>query len=475
MLALALTLNPVKLLGGLAGSVLGGAAGDVIKAVAGAIASAVGKVVAALGTLWVRVGTPNLTSSSGGSTPSDPVAFLQQHLWWYMTALAVVGVLIGSARMAYQQRGEAGRDVVRGLLVYVAVSGCGVAAIGLVVSASDDFASWVISQSLNGTDFGANITALLGLAGATALSGNLLGPILVIVLGLVALLSSLLQILLMVVRGGMLVILTGMLPTAAATAIGGTESGKLWLKKATGWLVAFALYKPAAAVVYATAFRLAGSHVFGSGGVVAVITGLSLMVLALVALPALMRFVTPVVAAVASGSGGGVMAAAGAAAMTMPTGALRSRGGGLSPAAVSPGRGSSGGEGATGASPAGAAGTGGGDGSGALGAGGSDGAPGGRGTAGVGAPGGAGQNGAGAANGADAPAAARGAAGAAGPGVVGAAGAAGGAGALVAAIHAAQSARQTGGGAVDSQNGNGGGPSGAGDSRGDGPAGSEGA
>ena len=443
-----------------------------IGAVASAIARAVGKVVAALGTLWVRVGTPNLTSSSGGSTPWDPVAFLQQHLWWYMTALAVVGVLIGSGRMAYQQRGEAGRDVVRGLLVYVAVSGCGVAAIGLVVSASDDFASWVISQSLNGTDFGANITALLGLAGATALSGNLLGPILVIVLGLVALLSSLLQILLMVVRGGMLVILTGMLPTAAAAAIGGTESGKLWLKKAAGWLVAFALYKPAAAVVYATAFRLAGSHVFGSGGIVAVITGLSLMALALVALPALMRFVTPVVAAVASGAGGGVMAAAGAAAMTMPTGALRSRGGGSSPAVVSPGRGSSGGESATGAS---AAGTGGGDGSGGLGAGGSDGAAGGRGTAGVGAPGGAGQNGAGAANGADAPAAARGAAGAAGPGVVGAAGAAGGAGALVAAIHAAQSARQAGGGAVDSQNGKGGGPSGAGDSRGDGPAGSEGA
>jgi len=454
------------------GSVVGGVAGSVIGAVAGAIASAVGKVVAALGTLWVRVSTPNLTSSSGGSTPSDPVAFLQGHLWWYMTALAVVGVLIGSARMAYQQRGEAGRDVVKGLLVYVAVSGCGVAAIGLVVSASDDFASWVISQSLNGSDFGANITALLGLTGATALTGNLLGPILVIVLGLVALVSSLLQILLMVVRGGMLVILTGMLPTAAAAAIGGTESGKHWLKKATGWLVAFALYKPAAAVVYATAFRLVGSHVFGSGGIVAVITGLALMALALVALPALMRFVTPVVAAVASGAGGGVMAAAGAAAMTMPTGALRSRGAGSSPAAASPGRGSSGGEGATGAGPAGVAGTGGGDGSGGRGAGGSDGAGGGPGTAGVGAPGGAGQNGAGA------PAAAPGAAGAAGPGVVGsagAAGAAGSAGALAAAIHAAQSSRQTAGGAVDSQNGKGASPSGAGDSRGDGPAGSEGA
>lgn len=56
----------VGVLGGLAGSVLGGVAGDVIKAVAGAIADAVGKAVAAVGTLWVRVGTPNLTAVGAG-------------------------------------------------------------------------------------------------------------------------------------------------------------------------------------------------------------------------------------------------------------------------------------------------------------------------------------------------------------------------------------------------------------------------
>ncbi|MGI8412368.1 MAG: hypothetical protein ACR2LV_05450, partial [Solirubrobacteraceae bacterium] len=346
--------NPLHAISSTLGGVASGIAGDVISQVASAIASAVGKLVAALGTLWVRVGTPNLTLTSGGASASDPVAFLQGHLYWYMTALAVAGVLVGSGRMAWQRRGGPGQDVLKGLLVYVAISGAGVAGIALLVSAADDFASWIISQSLNGTDFAQNITVLLGLTGASALSGNFLGPILVIVLGLVALLASVIQIFLMVVRGGMLVILAGILPTAAAAGISGAESSKHWLKKNAAWLVAFILYKPAAAIVYAVAFRLVGSHVFGAGGIVGVITGLSLMVLALIALPALMRFVTPLVASVASGGAGGVMAAGAAAAMTMPTGAIRTR---ASQSAAN-GSGSSAGSGPAGATGAGQVGAG---------------------------------------------------------------------------------------------------------------------
>ena len=73
-----------------------------------------------------------------------------------------------------------------------------------------------------------------------------------------------------------------------------------------GWLVAFILYKPAAAIVYAAAFQLAGTNVFQDDGTgfIAVLTGLILMVLALFAMPALMRFVTPLVGAMSAGAGG---------------------------------------------------------------------------------------------------------------------------------------------------------------------------
>jgi len=396
------------------------------------------------------------------------VAFLQSHLWWYMTALAVFGVLVGSARMAWEHRAEPGRQVLKDLATYVLISGAGVAAIGLVVSAADDFSSWVIGQSLNGSDFGKNITLLLGLTGASAVSGNVLGPIVVIVLGLVALLASLLQILLMVIRGGMLVILTGILPTAAASAIGGLESGRQWLRKSVAWVVAFALYKPAAAIVYAAAFRLVGQHVFGAGGLVAVLTGLALMMLALVALPALMRFVTPMVAAVASGAaGGGVLAAgAAAAAATLPSGAMRIARGGSDGAGGSSGAG--GPAGADGAAGTGSPGASGANGHGLAGAGGQDGGPGASPPAS--ADGAGGQPGAGARAGTGAPAGA-GAAPGAGATAAGAAAAAGGAAGV--ALGSVQSAGAAGRRALESQNGDEG-PPGSADGD-EGPSGSGGA
>jgi hypothetical protein len=119
----------------------------------------------------------------------------------------------------------------------------------------------------------------------------------------------------MVVRSGMLVILAGILPTTAAFT--NTEMGKQWFQKAVGWTIAFILYKPAAAIVYSVAFLLMGNN-SGQDALIGSITGFTLMVVALFALPALMRFVTPMVGAVASGGGTGAGAAVGA----MATGAV---------------------------------------------------------------------------------------------------------------------------------------------------------
>jgi len=46
-------------------------------------------------------------------------------------------------------------------------------------------------------------------------------------------------------------------------------------------------------------------NLFGDEGLISLVTGMMLMVLAVLALPALMRFAVPVVGAVASGGGGG--------------------------------------------------------------------------------------------------------------------------------------------------------------------------
>jgi len=309
--------NPLGCAGGVLGSAASSVFNDALSGLARAVSETVGKVVAALGTVWLHVGTPQLTTTDGGSAPSDAVGFIQGSLWWYAAAAAVLAVVVGGVRMAWERRAQPGQELLRGLLTMVVVFGAGLTAISLLVTASDQFAGWIVDRSTQGTDFGQNITAMLNLSSA---AGSGLGPLLVVIFGLLALLASAVQIMLMVVRGGMLVILAGILPLAASFT--STEMGRTWFRKCVSWMIAFTLYKPAAAIVYATAFRLTGSRVQGLGdgqGLVNVLTGLVLMIVALFALPALMRFVTPLVGSVASGGGAGAGALAGGVVAALPT------------------------------------------------------------------------------------------------------------------------------------------------------------
>jgi hypothetical protein len=95
----------------------------------------------------------------------------------------------------------------------------------------------------------------------------------------------------MIVRYGMLVLLVGVLPlTAAAT---NTEMGMMWFKRALAWLASFIIYKPVAAIIYATSFMLMGATDDGGSKILKVIMGVTLMIVAVVALPAILRFVSP--------------------------------------------------------------------------------------------------------------------------------------------------------------------------------------
>ena len=294
-----------------------------------------GEGIAAVGRIGLVLAAAVLVSGASalvaGIMPSGPrnaggaVLFLQSGLWWYMGAAAMVSVIIGGARMAWEQRAEPGRDTVKGLLTLVVVAGAGVTIVSLLVAAADSFSVWIINGSLScdvTTDsacFGENILLLLALT--TNPAAGSLGALLVIILGLIAVIAAIIQIVLMVARGGMLVILTGILPLSASFT--NTEVGKTWFRKSISWLIAFILYKPAAAIVYAAAFQLVGTEVFTDDGtgLVAVLTGLMLMIIALFAMPALMRFVTPMVGSIAGGGGavGGALAVG--AMASLPSGA----------------------------------------------------------------------------------------------------------------------------------------------------------
>ena len=285
-----------------------GMADDAISHMAKAIMDGMSQMVTTLSTFWVSMPTVNLASEDG-TGPSPVVSTINSELMTWTLTLAVLAVILGGIRMIWEQRGAPLKDLLRSLITLTLVSGLGLGVISILVIAADAFSAAIIQRSTDGKGF-ANAMEILITPDQT---GN--AVFILIILGLIGLIASLVQIVLMVVRSGMLVILAGILPTTAAFT--NTEMGKQWFQKAIGWTIAFILYKPAAAIVYSVAFLLMG-NTSGKNALVGSITGFTLMIVALFALPALMRFVTPMVGAVASGGGAGAGAAVGA----MATGAV---------------------------------------------------------------------------------------------------------------------------------------------------------
>jgi hypothetical protein len=290
-----------------ASNVAAGIADDAINNLANAIMEGMSQMVTTLSTFWVSMPTVNLASGDG-TTPSPVVSAVNSELMPWTLALAVLAVILGGIRMIWEQRGAPLKDLLRSLLTLTLVSGLGLGVISILVIAADAFSAAIIDRSTDGKGF-ADAMSILVMTGQTGV-----GVFILIILGLIGLIASLVQIVLMVVRSGMLVILAGILPTTAAFT--NTEMGRQWFQKAVGWTIAFILYKPAAAIVYSVAFLLMSNKT--QVPLIGSITGFTLMVVALFALPALMRFVTPMVGAVASGGGAGAGAAVGA----MATGAV---------------------------------------------------------------------------------------------------------------------------------------------------------
>jgi type IV secretion system protein TrbL len=285
------------------GSATSAVAGDFFDSVARKFLEGVGKAVEWVVTFWVHIDTPVIDQDSG------PVAALRGSLSWLVGAMGVVGVLLGLMRVVWSHRGDEASEVFKGLIRLVLATFMAVPVVALLTGGFDEFSTWILDQSAGG-DLGA-VVVKFGAFGA--LLGGL-GTAIAFIVGVLGIFSALAQMFLMLVRGAMIIILSGVLPLAAAGST--TEAGKATFHKTAAWLLAFVLYKPVAAVVYAAAFFTAGQR----GDVGSQLTGLFMIVMAVLGLPALMRLVTPAVGAVAAGGGGGTGLAAGAA---MATGAIQ--------------------------------------------------------------------------------------------------------------------------------------------------------
>lgn len=220
-------------------------------------------------TFWVTgIKTPQLTTatSQDAYSPASTVGYLWSHLHWYVSALAIFSIIFAAGKMAWQRNGAPARELLQSILTLVVVSGAGVAAISLLTTASDETASFILKDATKTPDgqpttFQTAFGAMFSQPAATAQTAVLL----IVLYGLI-LISTFVQIALLLVRGGMLFLLAGVLPLAAAAT--NTETGRQWFRKSVAWTVAFILHKPVAAIVYATAFQLTreGSPTAAPGG-----------------------------------------------------------------------------------------------------------------------------------------------------------------------------------------------------------------
>jgi hypothetical protein len=296
-----------KAIGSVAGAAAGAAANDALSGIAGAIQSGVAWITANSVSWWVKVPSPNLAGEPA-------VTQLQQWMLPVAAIVAVFGVIVAGGKMALTRKANPLIDTGSGLVTIAVTSAVGVLLPTLLLQAGDAWSNWVLNASTGG-QFGARLTDLLAMTGISA-------PAVVVILGIVAIIISALQAILMLFRQGALVVLAGTLPLAAAGTL--TPATRPWFKKITGWMLALIFYKPAAAAVYAAAFTMIGT----GKDLRTILTGFAMVLMSLLALPVLMKFFTWTTGQVAdASSGGGFMQAALSGAVAV--GALRGASGGL--------------------------------------------------------------------------------------------------------------------------------------------------
>ncbi len=303
--------DPLKcgsLVGSATGSVISAGANSIIGAWAADFQKAEATMLSTLMGSWLKLSTPNVSGSS-----TSAVQFLTQNTAYLVGICGIVGLLIAAARMMWSQRAEPAREALAGLLRLVVVQGCAVSAIGLLSAAGDSLSTSIMN---NATAMAGTGSSSLGQISMSAVGSATL----VIVLSGLAIIAFFVQLVLLIVRDGLLVLMAGTLSLSAAASM--TPVGNSWFRKNVGWLLAFLLFKPVAALVYGAAIL----SVINSNDITGEITGIVLVALATLTLPALMRMVAPMVSAIgniSAASAAGMVAgvASGAVAIVATGGA----------------------------------------------------------------------------------------------------------------------------------------------------------
>lgn len=318
-------------------------------------------------TFWMKVPDPQVATGSGQNwTGSETIVSVQGWISPVALVIFVVTVAVTLLKVGYDTRRAADgvNGVMRALVTTLAAGLPLLAATMLALQFGEEFSPWILEKA-SGKDASDGFILLFqkalfgGGTGVPTASGALL------LIYLLTILAAIMQVLFMIVRSAAIIALLCFAQvTAAGTA---TEEGWTRFKRLAALVLAFVLYKPVAAVIYAVGIKLMSTGADTKEQIYNSIFGLTVILMAALALPALMKFVAPA-AAMGSSSAFSGGAAVGMVATGAAMVALAGTGGGAAAAPGAAGFGGSrssgnGGGGETGAKdavPSGDGGTGGG-------------------------------------------------------------------------------------------------------------------
>lgn len=266
---------------------------------------------------WIEIPGQNeqafqsVLSTVGGYTYDIQLAFL-------IVSIILLGGKLALARSgAIRQVSEEGfRQLARATIISGSIGFFVV--IGTRIS--DGVSSWFITSTV-GDDPAKLVEAMVRITVFTG-SG---GIAMLFVIGLIGILGGLLMAFLLIMRMGMLVVVSAFLPIVAAA--GGTRIGAGAYDRLIAWTLAFLLFKPVGAFVIgisAMLFAQSAPSQEADGGIMTAVVGALLLACTALVLPSLMKLLLPE----AAGGAGGLAAAAAVTGAAIKVGGMVATGGG---------------------------------------------------------------------------------------------------------------------------------------------------
>ncbi len=238
-------------------------------------------------TPWTKISTPDLEGRV-------QVEWMHSRLAWLTLFVLVLSCLITALRMVWNANGQPLKDLARSLFTTMFISVAGIMLIDMLMRFGDQFTEWIITAAVD-DGFKQKMAAVTEADPATS------GMFVLLTAGFGLFLAGV-QAALLIFRSAVVVVMAGVLPLAAAGSAG--PWGQQLFARLVGWTIAFVLYKPIAGLVYAMSIVLIGQ----SSDALSLVSGVALMLVAILSLGALIMLFQPNSGVFASGGGGGGMA-----------------------------------------------------------------------------------------------------------------------------------------------------------------------